>query len=133
MVDFPRGKSDIENVEGNKPGDESKRKNTMNLARVEYRATSNGMELPVPYKASRAEAAKLGAAMLGIPSRAVTVIASWIQKEGDKYLLCGTDRNGKRFRMESGNFHYLNGINAWRGNLYLVADEKRYLLKEIIN
>jgi hypothetical protein len=57
---------------------------------------------------------------------------SWVHQDGMTYLLCGEDRDGKKFRM-TGHFAYLSRINAWSGRLYLLWQGKRFLIKRIIN
>lgn len=58
---------------------------------------------------------------------------AWSPEPGDSYLLCGTDRAGRRFRMESKSWHGVAHINAWRGRWYLVRDGRRFLLRRCDN
>lgn len=57
----------------------------------------------------------------------------WTHLAGDSYLVTGTDRQGRRFKIKSNNFLYADGINAWKGRIWLVRDGKRHLLKTISN
>ena len=59
--------------------------------------------------------------------------AEWVHKNGDSYIASGTDRNGKRFRIESGNWGYIEGINVFKGSKWLKRDGIRYLIKRIHN
>ncbi len=58
---------------------------------------------------------------------------AWTQEPGDKYVLCGEDRQGKSFRCESTNYSWISMINVWRARLYMEDGKthKRKLLKTI--
>jgi hypothetical protein len=59
--------------------------------------------------------------------------ASWESKGGDKYLVVGKDCVGQRVRIEGTNWAYINGINIWQGNKYLIRNGKRYPIQRITN
>jgi hypothetical protein len=107
----------------------------MKTARVLYKAIgTDGKPLGVPWKDSLSQARKLGSRVMGISEGSIQIRVEFAKAPGDKYVLCGTDRDGKRFRLENDSFEYLDAINAYKGNLYLQdAEGKKYLLKEIYN
>lgn len=55
----------------------------------------------------------------------------WNHKEGDKYLVTGVDRSGKRFRLCYTNWVMAQGINLWTGCRWLIRDGKRYLINRV--
>jgi len=57
----------------------------------------------------------------------------WDKLPGDKYLATGIDRNGKRFRIESGSWEYIRCINIWRGNKWLCRNGKREKIQSVYN
>ena len=46
-------------------------------------------------------------------------------KPGDVYLIIGTNRRGKRYRLETENPYYALGHNMYRATLYRVRGTKR--------
>ena len=54
-------------------------------------------------------------------------------KTQDKiYIITGTDRNNKRFKIESNNLNYINCINIYNGSIWVKnGDNKRKLIKRI--
>jgi hypothetical protein len=67
------------------------------------------------------------------PVQIVNGKAEWEHQEGDKYLVVGKDRDGKRFRRENEKWGWIAGINVWNGNKYLVRDGKRYKIQSVNN
>lgn len=59
--------------------------------------------------------------------------ASWVQVAGDQYLATGKDRNGKRFRIMSRLWSYIDGLNLWNGTKWLIRNGKKYKIKSIKN
>lgn len=59
--------------------------------------------------------------------------ASWKQLKGDKYMVTGVDRNGKRFRMTFDNWPQARMINVYRGNKWLLRGSHRYLIQSVSN
>jgi hypothetical protein len=57
----------------------------------------------------------------------------WTQETGDKYVVTGTDRRGKRFRITTNSWLHARGINLWRGTKWLERAGKRYLLTRAFN
>lgn len=57
--------------------------------------------------------------------------ASWVQLAGDLYVVTGTDVNGKRFRISTGNWRYADGINVFRGSIWLLRKGKRSLIRRV--
>jgi hypothetical protein len=55
----------------------------------------------------------------------------WDHKEGDKYLVTGTDRNGKRFRLCYNDWVMARSINLWSGRRWLLRNGKRYLINKV--
>lgn len=58
---------------------------------------------------------------------------SWEHKPGDVYIATGVDISGRRFRIKSNNWTYLNGVNIWRGSKWLLRDGKRWLIQRVYN
>lgn len=58
---------------------------------------------------------------------------SWMHSEGDKYLVTGKDRAGRRVSMTFGTWPHARGINLWQGNKWLVRDGKRHLICRVTN
>jgi len=59
--------------------------------------------------------------------------ASWVVMQGDKYLVTGVDRNGRRFRLCFDSWRQAVGINVWRGTKWLVRGGKRYRIASFYN
>jgi hypothetical protein len=51
------------------------------------------------------------------------------------YVITGTDRNNRRFRMQYESWFMARNINLWRGRVYgvLKTTGKRVLLKTVLN
>lgn len=60
-------------------------------------------------------------------------VTTWEQVNGDKYLVTGVDRNGKRFRITTESWPYARGINLWRGNKWLLRDGRRFKISTTLN
>lgn len=59
---------------------------------------------------------------------------AWTHQEGDMYVASGVDTHGRRFRaIRSEHWHYINGINLYRGTKWLVRDGKRYKIQTVWN
>ncbi len=58
---------------------------------------------------------------------------SWTHREGDQYLITGTDRDGRRFQQWSKNWLVIKGVNIYRGRRWLVRDGRRHLIEEVWN
>lgn len=54
-------------------------------------------------------------------------------KASQSYLICGRDRDGKRFRIQTNDFRHCMGINLWHGNKYLVREGKRKKIQSVCN
>jgi hypothetical protein len=50
-----------------------------------------------------------------------------------RYVITGTKKDGKRFRMHSTDLSYAMGINLWKGAVWEVSDSGRKLLKRVSN
>lgn len=61
------------------------------------------------------------------------VNGEWTHEQGDKYLVVGIDKAGQRYRTESEIWRYIEGINIYRGNKYLIRNGRRYLIQRINN
>ena len=60
--------------------------------------------------------------------------ASWNHKEGDKYDITGSTRDGKRFTRKGYSiWNYARCVNLWRGTKWLVRDGKRYIISKHYN
>lgn len=57
----------------------------------------------------------------------------WTTCSDDKYIVTGVDRDGKRVKKENSNYHYIAGINIYRGSRWLVRNGKRHLLQRVYN
>lgn len=56
----------------------------------------------------------------------------WDSEPGDKFLVTGVLRNGRRFpAIETDNWRYANEINLYRGTKWLVRDGKRHKIVEV--
>lgn len=60
-------------------------------------------------------------------------VISWTQETGDKYVVTGVDRRGKRFRITTNSWLHARGINLWRGTKWLERAGKRYMLTRVFN
>jgi hypothetical protein len=61
------------------------------------------------------------------------MITTWTHQEGDKYLVTGIDREGKRFYLLYNYWHVAKAINVWKGSRWLIRDGKRVLIQRIYN
>lgn len=55
-----------------------------------------------------------------------------------RFVVTGVTYRGKRFRIETANWFYANGINLWRGNVWHIPSfgpkkGKRVKVKEVFN
>lgn len=66
-------------------------------------------------------------------SKSPVVNGTWTHQTGDAYLVTGTDRDNKKFRMEFKDWPQAQGINVWRGTKWLIRDGKRYIIQRIYN
>jgi hypothetical protein len=58
----------------------------------------------------------------------------WIHHKDDLYVATGVDTRGKRFKpIRSEHWHYINGINLYRGTKWLVRGGKRYRIQTVWN
>jgi hypothetical protein len=57
----------------------------------------------------------------------------WDHKEGDVYIATGITVDGKKFKMESKSWWYINGINLYRGTKWLKRDGKKYKIQAVYN
>jgi hypothetical protein len=60
-------------------------------------------------------------------------VSTWEHKSTDNYLIIGKDALGKPFRKESSNPKYMMSINVYTGNLWLLRDGRKYLIKSWSN
>lgn len=58
---------------------------------------------------------------------------SWEQQAGDFYLVTGVTPAGGRFRRETVIWRVADSINLWRGSVWLVRHNKRYLIRRVRN
>lgn len=59
---------------------------------------------------------------------------SWSTQDGDTYQATGILRSGRRMEpITSSHWHYINGLNIWRGTKWLVRDGKRYVIQAVTN
>ena len=57
-----------------------------------------------------------------------------IIQEGDKFIVTGKLRNGKRFKaMHFSNWRTANSINLWQGHVLLLRNGKRTMIKSVVN
>jgi len=54
-------------------------------------------------------------------------------RPGDKFVVTGVDRNGKRFRLVYDSWLMASSVNVWRGNVWLLRNGKRRLLQSTFN
>lgn len=59
--------------------------------------------------------------------------STWTAAHGDKFLVTGKLRDGKKFRTETSSWQYANGINLWNGRKYLLRNGKRFLITSVSN
>ena len=57
----------------------------------------------------------------------------WYTKEGDSYLITGTDVYGEKFRKVTNSSFHMQGINLYCGKKYLVRDGHKVLICEVTN
>lgn len=57
----------------------------------------------------------------------------WTRIQGDRYHVTGVDRAGRRFRIETDNWHHARGINVYRGSRWLVRGGRRFLIHRVTN
>lgn len=56
-----------------------------------------------------------------------------IHRNGDRYIVTGMDRDGRRFRRTFDLPQWALGINLWRGSVWQERNGKRRLLKRVTN
>lgn len=39
------------------------------------------------------------------------------------YVITGTDRNGRRIKITTGNLYYAYGFNVWKGSLWEIQED----------
>jgi len=49
------------------------------------------------------------------------------------YVITGIDKSGKRFKIESANYHYIAYINVWKGTLWGIKGNKKRKRLRIYN
>lgn len=59
--------------------------------------------------------------------------ATWVVQPGDKYVVTGVTRDGRRFRQTCGTWFQARCVNLWRGSKWLLRDGRRYLLSRTWN
>jgi hypothetical protein len=69
--------------------------------------------------------------MTNTPFELVGKTKFWDHKEGDQYLVTGTNTNGKRIRLCYTNWVAARSIHLWSGNRWLVRNGKRYLIHKV--
>jgi hypothetical protein len=58
---------------------------------------------------------------------------SWTAKAGDTYLVTGTDRSGRRFRLTCSSWAHASGINLWQGSRWLLRDGRKFRINTTSN
>lgn len=59
---------------------------------------------------------------------------AWTHRDGDIYVATGVLVNGRRFKpIRSQHWHYINGINLYRGTKWLEREGKRYRIQTVWN
>lgn len=58
---------------------------------------------------------------------------TWIHRPGDRYVVTGVDRNGRRFRQTYGSWLHAYSINLYRGSRWLERPGHRKLISRISN
>jgi hypothetical protein len=56
-------------------------------------------------------------------------VCHWDNQTGDKYLVCGVDKNGKRFSQTHSTWLMASCINLHNGSKYLLRKSRRYLIQ----
>lgn len=52
----------------------------------------------------------------------------WNEREGDRYVVTGTDHSGRRFKRIYNNWVVADCINIWNGSIWLLRDGKKHLI-----
>lgn len=55
----------------------------------------------------------------------------WVHQDGDKYMVTGIDRSGRRFKRVFASWFYASGINLWHGSRWLLRDGQRHLISRV--
>ena len=76
---------------------------------------------------------ELGSAVSNGPIHKQDGKASWKELKGDKYMVTGVDRNGKRFRITTDTWQHARMINVYRGSKWLLRGNRRYLIQSVNN
>jgi hypothetical protein len=58
---------------------------------------------------------------------------TWDERPGDRYIVTGIDRSGRRFRKEFSSWFFASCTNVWRGTKWLLRDGKRWRIKSVSN
>ena len=61
------------------------------------------------------------------------MLTEWYSQETDSYDVTGITVDGKRFKLTTTKWWHANGINLFRGSVWLVRDGKRTLVKRVWN
>ena len=57
----------------------------------------------------------------------------WDEKDGDKYLVTGVDRDGRKFKYHFESWRWASGVNVWNGCKWLIRNGKRHLIQKVSN
>lgn len=58
---------------------------------------------------------------------------TWDSQPGDTYEVTGTTTDGKKFKQFYTSWMQANGINLWKGSVWLRRGTQRYLVKRVVN
>ncbi len=58
---------------------------------------------------------------------------TWAPQTGDSYRIVGERVDGSRFATTRDSWRYADGINLYRGRVYLVRGGRRFLVKRVWN
>jgi hypothetical protein len=58
---------------------------------------------------------------------------SWTHQDGDKYVVTGETRDGRRFKQTHDNWSTARCINLWRGTKWLLRDGRKHRLQTVFN
>lgn len=58
---------------------------------------------------------------------------TWVSEPGDKYLVTGINRNGRRFRISSTTWAHARCVNIFQGTRWLVRNGRRYRIQCVTN
>lgn len=61
-------------------------------------------------------------------------LAHWDHQIGDRYVVTGVDVNGKRFKAKTFySWHHAKCVNLYRGNYWLLRNNRRYRIQSVWN